>query len=130
MSSSDLDRVLTTDALHFGKATDLADFDMAKRVGDMLNKHYPGYMWAVNVSRETGMITVQNFTLSGEWGFYLHYTKVLEDPDLKIVMRAGGEILERYKLSRGKANQDIIQELPSDLLGRIQLDRAGANQEW
>lgn len=131
MSSNDLDKVFTTKGFHFAKGTDLRDMDMANRIGECLNKHYPGYMWGVGVHSETGMIYVQNFSLSGEWGFNLHYSVVQEDVELKIIMRAGGEILERYRLSRGRLKDPhALDDLGTDGMGRYLLDRAEANQEW
>ena len=71
---------------------------LSKKVGEHLNKHYPGHLWAVHV--RGGVVMVQNLLLSGKWGFILKEKDL--DPDLKMVMRAGGELLERYNVSRGR----------------------------
>jgi len=39
---------------------------LAKRAADMLNNHYPGYQWAVNVNSDPkgGVMIIKNFTVS------------------------------------------------------------------
>lgn len=106
------------DRIVVGKHTDTLDFDHAKACAEALTKHYPGYAWAVNVSSETGMVQVRNLTLSGDWGFNIHLARINSDPSLKVVIQAGGEILERYKVKRGKIDQDEVDSLPTDFIGR------------
>lgn len=111
-----------------GSEAQLAEFDLAKRVGDKLTATYPNYLWQVTC-RE-GVVFVNNVNLSGRWGF------VLKDKDLygtsatdfdKRVMRAGGELLERYRVSRTKMNNDRVQSkllaLPTDFAGRLVFDK-------
>jgi len=74
---------------------------LAKRAADMLNKHYPGYIWAVNVNSEEkgGVLIIKNFSVSYRYGYVLHIAKL--DAKLKKVLMAGGEILERARMARG-----------------------------
>lgn len=118
--------MLQNKELVIGKATDTLDFAVAKHVADTLNKHYAGFMWAVNASSETGMVQVRNLSLSGDWGFNLHMRRVQEDVSGKIIRDAGGEILERYRVKRGAINHDKVEELPTDFAGRIIVDKSGA----
>jgi hypothetical protein len=76
---------------------------LAKNVGEHLHRHYPGHLWAVNVGG--GVVTVQNLSLSGKWGFRIFENEI--DPDYKCVMRAGGELLERFNLRRGAARDEV-----------------------
>lgn len=71
------------------------DMVMAKRAADQLNKHYPGYMWAVNVNSEGGVMVIKNYTISFKYGMVLHLKNVNWDSQLISVMRAGGELIER-----------------------------------
>ncbi len=97
------------------------DMLLAKRMAETLTTHYPGHIWAVNVdSRPTvGIATVMNMRLSGKWGFVLHLKDLYTDPDLKSVMRAGGELLERYRLKVGRFNPDQYDALPTDHAGNF-----------
>ena len=92
---------------------------LVKRVAETLHKHYPGHLWAVNIDEEGGVVTVMNLALSGKWGFLLKLRVVQEDPDLKCVMRAGGELLERYRLRRGSYQQGSLLDLKRDYKGDL-----------
>lgn len=96
-----------------------AEMHLAGQIGEALNKHYPGHLWAVNVDNVGGVVNIFNMRLSGRWGFTLHLNDVLHDPDLKTVMRAGGELLERYRLKVGRFNQDQYDSLPADFAGNF-----------
>lgn len=80
---------------------------LAKQAADMLNKHYPGHLWAVNVNSDEkgGIMVIKNFSVSFRYGYTLHLTKL--DVDMKKVMRAGGEILERAKMHRGTGRGEL-----------------------
>jgi hypothetical protein len=112
--------------LIIAKSTDTMDFAVAKNVADVLNKHYAGYMWAVNADSQTGMVQIRNLSLSGDWGFNLHMTKVQEDVSGKLIRDAGGEILERYRVSRGMIKHQQVDELATDFAGRALVDLTGA----
>lgn len=74
---------------------------LAVRASELLQKHYPGYIWAVNVNSEKtgGVMTIRNFSVSYQFGMTLHLSKL--DNKLKKVIRAGGELLERARMVRG-----------------------------
>ncbi len=83
------------------------DLALINRAGAVLTKHYPGHIWRMKLDEDNGMLvivcdTVQAPLLSNAmYGYRLFLSTVYGDPDLKCVMRAGGEILERAKLARG-----------------------------
>lgn len=97
------------------------DVVLAKNAAEVLNKHYPGHLWGINVDGSTGVMQVFNLALSGRWGFILKLDKI--DPELKAVMRAGGELLERYRVKRGALNLDSIISLDRDFAGNKVFDR-------
>ena len=90
---------------------------LAKGMADVLHRNYPGHLWGVHVDSNGGIAVVRNLALSGNWGFILKIKDLHTDPTLKSVMRAGGELLERYNLARGKLKQDQIQDLKRDFRG-------------
>lgn len=102
----------------------LREIEWAKRISECLDKAYPGYGWAVNVNLRGKMVTVQAMRLSGEWGFYLKLDKVMHDPRLECVKKAGGEILERYRVRRGQVDIDQIANLGRDFRKNFLVDAA------
>lgn len=94
-----LDDVAQTDGL---SASDLRDFEVSKEVAGLLEKDYPGHLWAVWASSEQGVIVVKNLALSSKFGFIIKLADVSGPADLiKRVRWAGGEFLERYRQRRG-----------------------------
>lgn len=89
---------------------------VASQVGNLLHATYPGYIWLVNA--HDGVVTVHNALLSGQWGFLLKITDL--DPEGRAVKNAGGELLERYRLSRA-CNRVVGQES----MGSIKRDFRG-----
>lgn len=80
----------------------LNDTMLTHSIGKALAKHYPKHIWAVNVNSQGGVVDIKAFSVSYEYGYRLLYTEVANDPGLRCVIRAGGEILERANLSRGQ----------------------------
>ena len=91
---------------------ELADVTLAMRAADKLNEQYPGHLWCVHLDDEErgGMMVIRNLAVSFAYGYRLKLSRVYADPDLKCVMRAGGEILERAGMKRGWWNgQDAVR---------------------
>lgn len=100
-----------------------ADMTLAQNVGESLNKHYPGHLWAVDVPTGQGVVHVRDLTLSGKWGITLKVSDIYSMSELdRLCMKYGGELLERYKIDRRKAaNRHQVDEqinaLPVDFAG-------------
>lgn len=74
-----------------------------------LEQAYPAFAgaWRVCVNQAGGTIEVTNLMLSGKMGFLMHITKI--DPEGRKVVRAGGELLERYRIARSGAVMGILE---------------------
>lgn len=94
-----------------------ANKTIAKEVAECLNTHYPNHAWMVNANVETGIVEVRNLRLSGQWGFILHMDKLATDPSMKLVIRAGGELLERYNVARSALTDTIANSIEYDFKG-------------
>ncbi len=94
------------------------DHTLAKNVAEKLEEKYPGWLWAVNVM--DGVLSVKSMRLSGNWGFVLHTDKI--DNDYKMVVMAGGEILERFRQKRGEFNNTLYNDLVMDSTGKLNGD--------
>lgn len=100
---------------------DLADITLAKRMSEVLQRHYPGHSWGVNVDSAGGVATIKNFRLSGNWGFLLKLRDAASASEYdREVMLAAGELLERYRLSRGRFVRSELESLAVDAAGNAE----------
>lgn len=98
------------------------EYLLAREAAEALHQHYPGYLWAVNVNGS--VVDIRCLNLSGMWGYTLHIPAIYSASEWKkMVMRAGGEILERYRQRRGQFDEQRVREAPRDFAGRLQFDR-------
>ena len=88
---------------------------MAKNISEELMKHYPDHAWGVFVDAQTGMAKIFNLAVSDQWGFYVRMVDIKSD--YSNIASYGGEILERYKLTRGRLKEDEFMNLAVDLRG-------------
>jgi len=87
---------------------DILMMEKAKIVGEKLQEHYPCHLWMV--SWQGGALVVKNLALGSHYGFVLK-----DDSDYGVLahnaMLAGGELLERARLRRGKWDGSMPKEL-------------------
>lgn len=74
---------------------------LVKNIADVLERHYPGWLWAVSPDERGGCITIRSLRISGQWGYLIHTKNVQNDPQLKLAIFGGGEILDRAGQRRG-----------------------------
>lgn len=87
---------------------DLKDIELCKSVARVLLDHYPDHMWHVEANSDPGvrMIDIKlNYVdklgLLPKFGFKM----MIDNAWPNRIMLAGGELLERYRLARGRASQ-------------------------
>jgi hypothetical protein len=103
-------------------STSANDMILAKEIADTLNTHYPGHLWAINV--DGGVANIHDLMLSGQWGYRLLLTNMYSASELKKdTIRAGGEILERFRLSRGQFSEAQYTQLKTNFAGDFVFDR-------
>lgn len=83
---------------------------IAKHVGDLLQKHYCGHAWHAEVvmDRRGGMVKVRlnGIMPANRWyAINFRHSETLHSLE-KAVVKAGGELLERYGIRRGNFNLD------------------------
>jgi hypothetical protein len=97
---------------------------LSKDAAEALHTAYPGHLWGVAASERDGMLDVRNLYLSGNWGFRLKIPTMYSASEFKKrVVRAGGELLERFRVSRGRVRADEINSLHTDFAKRKEFDR-------
>ena len=95
----------------------MANQAIARQVAETLEKHYPGHGWMVRANVETGIVQIYNLLLDGNWGFVLKIDALATDPSMKLTIRAGGELLERYNLSRSALKVKEYESIKRDFKG-------------
>lgn len=99
---------------------ELMNYELAKVVCDFLMAKYPGYLWRVNADIRGGIVNILNGDVSYEKGCTLLVADLYPvEQGRKHVLKAGGEILERAKLHRGKMREDEVATAKRDLRGNI-----------
>lgn len=89
---------------------ELYENKICEAVGRQLVHHYPSWKWYVDCRLDSGLISVRNLSLDGDYGFYIGIGDFLNETTPKLVMRAGGEILERFNQHRGERKKDVAIE--------------------
>ena len=95
------------------------DLAIARDMAEVLHAIYPDHAWAVTCECDKGIATVRNLALAGNWGFVLKLADLYSASSWKkMVVRAGGELLERFMLRRGAADSAAIASLDHDFSGK------------
>jgi len=101
---------------------------ITKDCADLLEKHYSGWLWTINPDEFAGMIYIYSLRLSGEFGYKMKISDVQNDPQRKLAVEAGGEILERYGMKRGAYKREYLKGKIQDLRGNYIPDMTDASQ--
>ncbi len=82
------------------------DWSLARDVRHILETHYPGWIWGVEIPEGQNVVIVRNLDCDphGKYGMVLHRDKL--DPTLQKVVAAAGEFLERYRMRRGAYREE------------------------
>lgn len=97
---------------------------IAGALGRALMTAYPGRDWMVKVSHDLTVASVFCAQISLEWGYTLHTNVPLHQLEAKARM-AGGELLERFGLHRGKGDGEDASVLLRDGRGNVISARQG-----
>lgn len=102
----------------------MADIDVCLAVSEDLNRHYPGHPWAVGCDHNAGTVAIDIAMPKPPalklFGYLLHISTCIGPGGQAAVMRAGGELLERYGIRRGRAtneSRDVALEHGLDVDG-------------
>lgn len=88
--------------------------EVARQTFEILHKKFPGYTWLVGVDLDGGILDIRVKNFPNRWGFTEHISRWTPQR----VMRAGGEVLERWHLSRARIKRHQVRELRADLFRR------------
>jgi hypothetical protein len=89
--------------------------DLCLAVSETLMGTYPGYAWAVGCTLQGGAVMISLKVpladvagANAQPGYLLYISSLLGSDGVKKVRNAGGELLERWKLCRGKAASEWV----------------------
>ena len=85
------------------------DETVCRAIGRLLHTEYRGHDWQVWVSRQAGIAKIWlNCLMNPAFPYVLHLTELLQPRD---VIRAGGEILERYRIPRSAVDLGLVADI-------------------
>jgi hypothetical protein len=82
------------------------NLEVAKRCAEKLYLHYPRHHFRIGVDTEGGIVTIAHPLLPATISYVIKFRDLTEHA----LMVAGGELLERFNLSRGEFNRDKWRE--------------------
>jgi hypothetical protein len=83
-----------------------ADLRLTQACAATLELHYPGHPWLIEASHQQGVVYISIPIFTGRNKYVIHINVLKVDPGLRHVVRAGGEILERFKIPRQRFSVD------------------------
>ena len=93
----------------------MAEQDLCRAVSETLMDHYPGYAWGVGCTLQSGMVAITLMVpladvagSNARPGYLIRIQNCYGPGGVKRVIDAGGELLERWKLNRGRAPADWV----------------------
>ena len=99
------------------QAQAVREHHIAHQIGSELQKHYPNRNWMVQCNMQTGVVDIICPDIAPNYGYMLH----INQPSITLrakAKQAGGELLERFGLSRSKNNDGAdIQGLSKNKMG-------------
>lgn len=101
------------------------DEKLARNIGEVLVRCYPGHGWEVEVSHKQGICKIYNKHVSRWYGYLLKIGDITWSDFDRQIMRCGGDLLERTTLRRDKFVEDDLLGLKRDSRGhaKIYLDK-------
>lgn len=96
------------------------DMSLARTIGEILHRHYRGHFWAVKVDSHQGVCLISIPSLMPRATHWILKLRDLanEADCLGAVMRAGGEILERYRIPTSSIDVGLGQFLEAKARNR------------
>jgi len=113
-----------------------AEKRVSHAIGAKLEQTYPGHYWRVEIPHNQGIIKIMLPYFTGKvWGYIIPFDKL--DPTHQTVVKAGGELLERFGLSRSSFNEaelsdalDIYGKTPPPIRNEWEIGDRPVRRVW
>jgi hypothetical protein len=84
-----------------------ADLALVRAVAAIVESHYGGHPWRIEASHAQGIVKIQLPVLMGPTNWYvIHISSLKGEDGRRKIVRACGEILERYRIPRHSFSLD------------------------
>lgn len=119
-----MDMISEVDARQWRSDQEFKDQDIfwATRIGHEFARTYPGHGWEVTVDIRQGVCNIFNRHMSATIGYRWKLEEIRLASLTPDIVRIGGEILERFGLSRTKFEVDKIRTIQEATKGRAKAD--------
>lgn len=97
----------------------LASDRVCREIGAVLKEHYPGRLWHVHTSVRGGVAQIQCPSITTLYGYTIHIHNKTHDQLRDAVVRAGGQLLEMFQLSREHDASGGEELLARDARGEV-----------
>jgi hypothetical protein len=88
-----------------------ANQSLARRMWEVIQLHYPGQPLTTGANHAQGVAMIY-FPIFTKWPYIIKINNLKADPGMRRVVRAAGEILERYRVPRmGFTTSDLVSAL-------------------
>mgnify|MGYP001560467377 CR=1 FL=1 len=88
------------------------DIAVQKEIAAILHFNYPGHGWVVECKHDQGVASIKNIYASTLYGMVIHLNNITNAKARRaLVVKLGGELLERFGLPRGKFNAQDYEHI-------------------
>lgn len=98
---------------------------LVKDMMAILDKHFPGFRWAIQPGEFAGMVNVFNLDFSCRWGYRIRMADLVNDPNRRVVIKAGKEILARFRYPGHVFRPHLMAEIKRNPQGEAMPDTSG-----
>lgn len=90
---------------------------LTKDLADVLTRAMPGFRWAIQPSEFGKVFNVFCLDFSERWGYRIKFTDVQDDPKRKEALKAGRELLARFRYPGVRYDPKAMASLPRNARG-------------
>jgi hypothetical protein len=97
--------------------------EISDSIGPVLAQTYPGYRWRVEPNAKNGIVDIRCEMTDCRYGFRLKLANWFSATQWRaLVIKAGGEILERSQLNRRSFNEPEFLQRPRNFAGHLKVE--------
>lgn len=91
---------------------------LCKDTADLLVKHYPGFLWAVQPDQRGQIINILCLNFHDQFAYTIKVAHLDVDPQRREVIKAGSELLRRFRYPGTRFDLATANNVPRDAAGK------------